>query len=46
MTTAAKAKRVKRKLLTLCRWIASFMTTKANPQAAATDSNAQGANLS
>ena len=46
MTNTAKAKREKRKLLTLCLWIASFMTTKENPQAAATEINAHGASFS
>jgi hypothetical protein len=45
MTITAKAKREKRKLLTLCLWIASFITTKAKPQAAATDNKAHGASF-
>jgi hypothetical protein len=45
MTITAKAKRENRKLLTLCLWIASFITTNAKPQAAATDNKAHGASF-
>ena len=45
MTRAATENLVNRKLLTLCRAIASFMITKAQPHAIATTKSAQGANF-
>ena len=43
MTTTASEKREKRKLLTLCRSIASFITTNASPHEAETSKSAHGA---
>mgnify|MGYP006866093978 CR=1 FL=1 len=43
ITMTASENRVKRKLLTLCRSMASFITTNAMPHAADTERSAHGA---